>query len=459
MLLLKINFQYLRLTTMNKQFLIALTLLITTSVHSQNWTSVGDGLNKGVTTLFTDTATNFLYAGGDFDSSGTLQLNHIGYWDGLQWNAIGHGFDDRVNGLTIYDGELYATGNFTYSDTIPLNYIAKWTGSTWVDVGGGLNNKGLAIFTLNDNLYVGGNFTSAGGQACKYIAKWDGTNWQSLDTNIVATSPSNKIMSIGAFQNELVIGGKFIAEGNATNIAILSGGIWQPLSTGANSYVTSIREYNNELIVTGFFNHIGSVNTICIAKWDGNSWFSFNPSPTSSQVNCSAIIGDNIVFGGYFHSFLNLNGSISSHAIASYNLNNQTWSGLTTGVSSSVNALETIGNTLYAGGSFDTAGLSPILNIAQFDASTLTVENTSSDNSIEIYPNPFIDKVFIKLNTSQLKKTHIQVFDVFGRQIAPTINYNSTVIEIDRGNLPSRLYFIKLLNDQQLIGQWKLIAL
>src|SRR4051812_451039 len=194
---------------MKKNVLLFSTLLFSLAIYSQNWTSVGQGLNKKVFTLFTDTTTNYLYAGGEFDSSGTVQLNHIGYWDGIQWNAMGQGIDGIVRDIEMYNGELFAIGGFTYSGTTPVSNIAKWNGTSWVDVAGGLNSYGLSLFSLNGDLYAGGNFTAAGGQPCKYIAKWDGVSWQSLDTNIVSSSIIYRVMSIGSFQNELVIGGNF----------------------------------------------------------------------------------------------------------------------------------------------------------------------------------------------------------------------------------------------------------
>ena len=419
-------------------------LFFTLTAFSQNWTSLGQGLNKQVETLLPDTATNLLYAGGEFDSSGTIQLNHVGFWDGVQWNALGSGFDGLVMALAIYNGELYATGNFTHSDTSSLNYIAKWDGANWVNVGGGLNGTGLSLFNFNGDLYAGGNFTRAGNQPCKYIAKWDGVSWQSLDTNIVSTNSGFTLMSIGSFQNELVIGGNFIAEGNANNISILKSGIWQPLSTGTNSWITSMQELNNELIVTGFFNQAGSVASICIAKWNGSSWLPF-PGLASSLVLCNTIINNNLVFGGYSNSFLN--GSISSHCIANYNLTNQNWSGISTGMTNSVNALATMGNVLYAGGQFDTAGAFSIKNIAKIDATTLSIKgNLQVNTQILIYPNPAADVLNVKFTLQQSAPVKLALYDITGRNILTTdpINKSDGNITLNTTAIPAGIYFLKL---------------
>jgi hypothetical protein len=441
---------------MKKNLLVLYVLFLTGSAYSQNWTAVGQGLNGLVLTMFADTASGRLYAGGAFSASGSLQLHNVGYWDGVQWNAMGLGFNGIVHNIKMYNGEVYAIGDFTYSDTTALNYIAKWNGSGWVNVGSGLNANGLSLFSLNGDLYAGGNFTIAGGQTCNYVAKWNGTNWQSLDNNITSTNSSLTVMTIGSFQNELVIGGNFIAEGTANHISILSAGVWQPLSVGTNSFVTSVNEVDNELVVTGYFNLAGGISAICIAKWDGSSWLSF-PSPSSSLVNCQTLLNSNLIVGGNFNSFLN--GSISSHCIADYEQTNQSWTGITTGMNGSLYALAAIGNTLYAGGGFDTAGTSEIFNIAKIDATTIGIEKIPFDPSIQVFPNPFTDKLNIKGNFSDYKKMTVQVTDVLGREIKPTINLSDTGIEIERGNIPKGIYFLKLWNDNQLLGEAKLIAL
>jgi hypothetical protein len=440
---------------MIKRTLLFSFLLFTSTVYSQNWTAVGQGLNKKVYTLYADTVAQTLYAGGDFDSSGVTQLNHIGFWDGIQWNAMGSGFNSRVRDIEEYNGEIYAIGDFTFSGTTAVNYIAKWDGTNWLDVGGGLNSGGRALFAFNSELYAGGTFTTAGSQTCKYVAKWDGINWQSLDTNIVSSS-SLKVMSLGSFQNELVIGGSFIANGTSNNISILSGGSWQPLSTGTNSFVTSILDRNTDLIITGYFSMAGSTSAICIAKWNGTTWVPY-PSPTSSLVECNTVVNNNIVFGGYLNSFLN--GSIASRCVATVDQATQNWSGITTGMNNSVNALATLGNTLYAGGDFDTAGTSARMNIAKIDATTIGIEKLSAGHSIQVFPNPFSDKIFIKTNYSDLSKLTIEIIDILGRGVSPTINFNGTDIEIDRGNLPNGVYFMRIWKDKELIGETKLIAI
>ncbi|HEY0031302.1 MAG TPA: T9SS type A sorting domain-containing protein [Bacteroidia bacterium] len=441
---------------MKKQLLLLFIFIVSTVMYSQNWSAVGPGLNKAAGALFADTSSGFLYAGGIFDSAGTLPLNHIGYWDGSQWNAMGQGLNGVVAAINSYGGDIFAVGDFSASDTTAVYNIARWNGSNWLSVGGGLNAVGLALFNLNGSLFVSGNFTLAGGQPCKYIAEWDGVNWQSVDTNIVSTNPYETIMSMGSFENNLVIGGNFIAGGTANNIAILNSGTWQPLSTGTNSMVTSIRDLNTELVVTGFFSQAGSTSAICVAKWNGTSWIPF-PAPTSSYVSSNTIVNGQLVFGGNVNSFMN--GSVSSTCIASFDQSSLTWSGITTGIDNMVSALATMGNTLYAAGAFDTAGASPIKNIAKIDASTLGLKYIPTENTIEVFPNPFTGKLFIRTNFNDNTKLKIRIVDVLGREISPVIKFNSEGIEMDRGNLPNGIYFMQVWKNGLFISEIKLVAM
>lgn len=441
---------------MKHLFLTLFTFLFAHIGYSQNWKPLGQGLNNAVNTIIADKTSTIIYAAGYFTASGNKPLNHIAYWDGIQWNELGQGLNNTVTSLAQYQGELYAIGNFTASGTTQLKYIAKWDGTTWKDVGGGLNKRGLALFTHNGELYAGGAFTKAGSQTCKYIAKWNGQDWQALDTNIASINSAFAIKAISSFQNNIVIGGHLTVNSTSNNIAILKNGKWQAMGTGTNSYITSILEVNNELFVTGFFNNAGGKGTVGVAKWDGSAWHGVL-GPMSSLVECSALVNNNIVFGGPGNAFLNGNVS-DSPCITSYNLSTSNWSGVSKGMDNRVGCITTHGNQLYAGGLFDTAGLAPIQNIAMIDVATLGFESNFTNESIKIFPNPFTDKAFIDLSNTKLDSIFVQLFTIDGREITTTINYKSTVIEIERGQLTQGVYIVKLWSNLKLIGEQKLIV-
>lgn len=424
--------------------IVFLFIFISSSLAQQGWTQVGAGFNGYVSALHIDTTTNTLYAGGSFLNSGTTVLNHIGYWDGIQWNPMGIGFDQRVSDIVEYNGELYATGWFNTADTTVAHHIAKWNGSTWEDVGGGLNDAALCMYVFNGNLYVGGFFTSAGNQPCKYIAFWDGATWNSLDTNIV--SPMGwPVQTIFSYQGELIIGGKFVAEGVANNIARLNNGIWLPLNAGANGDVSSLNEVNGELIVTGYFSMVDSISSIGVAKWNGNNWISVY-GPMSSWVYCQQEHNGNLIFGGAGNAFVNMGWGMLSPGIANYNVAFQTWSGIDSGFSYSVRDLLVVGNTLYAGGSFTQAGNDPALNIAQIDITALSISETPVEPIVNAFPNPASSNTTFQFITGNATR-EIIIRDQLGRDVWRRVTSDCTV-EFPSAEFSSGIYFYTVVESE-----------
>lgn len=81
------------------------------------------------------------------------------------------------------------------------------------------------------------------------------------------------------------------------------------------------------------------------------------------------------------------------------------------------------------------------------------IENyTSSD--IAIFPNPTTQNLTIKLN--HIDATDIQLFDVTGKLLY-NINSIGQTINVDTENLPAGLYFVKVLNHNELLGTYKVV--
>lgn len=68
-----------------------------------------------------------LVIGGDFSLG-----NRVARWDGSSWQAMGAGFDDRVEQLHVCsDGRVLALGSFTASGSVACAGAAIWNGTTW----------------------------------------------------------------------------------------------------------------------------------------------------------------------------------------------------------------------------------------------------------------------------------------------------------------------------------------
>jgi len=142
------------------------------------WNSLGLGTSGVVYALYFDNSGS-LYAGGCFNTAGSVAANSIAKWDGSAWYTLGSGLqgelDAKARALTIDNsGNLYAGGRFDTAGSVSANSIAKWDGKVWSSLGSGVDNcvYALAIDKSNEYLYVGGNFLTAGDKFSPYLARY-----------------------------------------------------------------------------------------------------------------------------------------------------------------------------------------------------------------------------------------------------------------------------------------------
>ena len=247
----------------------------------QSWYPVDSGFNgiggaisfnDGVTSMCNDSNHNFLWAAGQFITSGNDTVNHIAKFNGIEWlplmlyingdsgimgfseqitsiiifqdklliaeakNNIDHRanlyeinidsgtfsfkatFDKNINSMYIYHDSLYVAGVFTnYKRRLPpyhftqLGGIAKWNGTDFVDVGGGMGGSSVKdLCVYNDKLVAGGLFEYAGGVYCKNVAAWDGTEWSAFGNGLGDQwDYSVNIFAVQSYHGKLYAGGDF----------------------------------------------------------------------------------------------------------------------------------------------------------------------------------------------------------------------------------------------------------
>lgn len=416
--------------------------LITITASSQSWSPVGSGFNNTVHAVYADTINNRMYVGGDFTLSGGDTMNRVAYWDGLQWYPMGDGFDNRVMDIGEYNGEIYAVGDFQNSGTTPVNHIAKWNGTSWEDVGGGLDDWAICMYVFNNDLYVGGSFQMAGTTPCKYVARWNGTVWSTVDTNITSTSPW-AVQTIYSYQNELLIGGRFTANGSIDNIARLINGVWQALGGSANGDVTGMQEINGDLYVTGFFSFVDTVNSLAFAKWNGNNWTAIY-GPMSSLVTGIIEYNGNIILSGNINSFVNMGWGQLSPCIAHYNIATQTWSGVDSGCGGYINDMALMNNTLYAVGSFVSCGNTTILRAAQLDPSALSVDEIE-DRTIIVFPNPANSEITFQFGDVDEYRS-VVIYNCAG-QVVEIHSASLNTLRISTAEFAEGIYFFNCLGE------------
>src|ERR1039458_6127685 len=111
------------------------------------WSCLGSGIDGFVYALAFDKNWN-LYAGGYFWTAGGISATNIAKWNGTNWSSLGLGvgpiydeFGDVTYGIYALacdkSGNLFAGGYFETAGSVSANNIAKWNGSAWSSLGSG----------------------------------------------------------------------------------------------------------------------------------------------------------------------------------------------------------------------------------------------------------------------------------------------------------------------------------
>lgn len=308
------------------------------------------------------------------------------------WEALGSGVTDNIYASVEFNNALYVAGDITMAGGVAVSNIAKWDGTSWSAVGTGITGTFsyvLALAVYNGELYAGGDFSAAGGVAATDIAKWNGTAWSDVGGSPI----SGYINSMWVSGTNLIIGGEFLSPGN--NIAQWNGSSWTTLGSGITNggaispNVSAVAGYNSNIYAGGNFDEAGSGNTVNrIAKWNGSAWSGLS-SGINSSANAMIVYRNELYVGGNFDSA----GGIFANHIAKWN--GTAWSNVTSGTDVSVRAFSILNNNLFVGGSFVLAGDSAANHIARLDSNTVWHPVGSGTNGVIYAMTTYNNKICV----------------------------------------------------------------
>lgn len=459
--------------------------------------------NALINTLAYDSLTGDIYAGGNFCFAGDSNAANVARWDGLQWHAVGDGFNNIVSKLIFYHDTLYACGGFNYSGSTIVNGIAKWDGTAWIATGSGTTGWLYDMLVLNNKLYVAGSFTLFNGLSANNIVKYNGSAW-----NIVGSNNLDKrIVSMSNYNDTLVVATTSQFSNFASNIARLNGSTWSPLaatpqnSTRINLFtnngflyaaVKDVYKFNgaNSWQSTGLPNSIG--NPVNLNKINGNlnatiwggpgmyemapTWNKFqNRLETYDviQLNSSTcVIGGFIPY--YFDGLKQINmyniatleikkpdvsfsadhDSICSHQYVFFNAPSstfpQTFQWLFPGGIPSTSNLQFPFVKYNVPGIYDVFfkatsnyGSDSILipGMITVDACMAEINNADAENHILIFPNPCNDLVHFH---SESLITSLQISDCVGKNLYDQTSLNINQVDINLSTFARGLYFARI---------------
>jgi hypothetical protein len=211
--------------------------------NGATWMPVGnpplDGVNGVISALavYDDGHGSALYAAGRFQEAGGLSANQIARWDGTNWSSLGSGIDPaagRVLSLVEFDDGngpgLYAGGDFQSAGSIPVENIARWDGTTWSALGSGVGTLGSEVLALCPSvsalrvhsINAGGLFNLAGALPARDFGVWGACTWPVSefcfgDGTVAACPCSNQGAIDHGCENSLATGGSHLSASGSTS--------------------------------------------------------------------------------------------------------------------------------------------------------------------------------------------------------------------------------------------------
>ena len=150
-----------------------------------------------------------LYIGGSFINVGKDKVNGLLSWDGIKIQALDRGVITSdtnaqylwgINSLASDSNFLYAGGFFDTAGSIEAHSIARWDGTAWSPLVGNGFNGIMPNLEYNDNMlpfgtvtgisvdgdkvYISGNFDTVAGMAATGLAVWDGNTLSPIHLSI-----------------------------------------------------------------------------------------------------------------------------------------------------------------------------------------------------------------------------------------------------------------------------------
>lgn len=123
-----------------------------------------------------------------------------------------------------------------------------------------------------------------------------------------------------------------------------------------------------------------------------------------------------------------------------------------------------IDSAVYLGGRFASAGLPNFIagykyfnsDDAEYSCPTADLAGYSKNNVMSVYPNPFSTHTTLWLN-SPLNNVTLQIDNIFGQTVKQIDNISDQEILISRSNLSDGVYFIRVIQDNEVIAIDKLV--
>jgi hypothetical protein len=350
------------------RYLLSFLVLINlpTIGNSQSWNKVYNAsLDVGLVSSFfvNDSA---IFISGAFDSVNGQLVNHIAYFDGLNWGEMNDGISSKASRIFAFEGNIYAGGVITSAGgNSSIRTLVYFNGINWEGFGTSVTESVNDIEIYEDKLYGIGNFTNLFGvTGLNDVFQYDGTAFTDLNGGLLGGPASCRELEV--LDGLLVAGGLFQSAGgvNVSNLAAWDGDTWTSFAGGTNAiiYAMTTDTINEYLYISGDFTVVGGTLPVSyFARWDGYEWINYD-----GGLSCGAfdmcLYQNQLYVGGCF----NQAGGKPIGYIARYN--GTVWDSLGTSINNEwgVQALATFQDELYVGGDFTQIGDTVVPGLAKW---------------------------------------------------------------------------------------------
>ncbi|MBD0256158.1 MAG: DUF11 domain-containing protein [Cytophagales bacterium] len=310
-----------------------------------------------------------------------------------------------VSGLYLHEGQLFVSGGFDKIKGQPRTNLAVVNASTGELSDWAPNpNGGITTMTVSNNiLYVGGTFTYLGGTPRSYAAAFDLATGETTGWNPSLNRYVNSIVVSGSVA---YLGGIFDTVGNQPRkylaaVTLDTGQLtsWNP---NPDQDIDVLAVQGNVLYAGGDFTRIANETRYALAAFD----------PATGQLlpfNSGLTFGSGVYAIAPANNFLYLGGNYSTadgqgKYLAALDVRTGKFTPWDPKPTFTVHDIAVSGNSIFAGGSFESIGGYYRSNAAAIDAATgiATDWNPSTDgkvNAIAVYNNQvYLGGEFTRIN-------------------------------------------------------------
>lgn len=356
------------------------------------WSGLGTGLTSASSTPARvealAVAGTKLYVGGQFDKAGTVAANSVAAWNGTAWSALGGGVTTclgcgtptpgRVQALlATSDGRLYAGGDFERAGIVNVGSLALYSGGRWTKAGGAdvKLQTGYGVVTAlamspTGALAIGGTFDAVGTVSASGVAQLIGGRWYRLGAGVNTWGNPGGVTSLAYQGASLIVGGTFTDAGGTgrEHLARWNAGAWSAPGGALNGAVQGLASLpTGAVVAVGAFAKAGTMTLNRVGTWTGTEWLPLgigvSVGDSTGHINALAISGHDVYAAGSFLSA----GGVAVQSVAK--LQAGRWTPMAGGMPGiyDVRAIAIDGPRVYVGGGFSSAGGVAANNIAMWD--------------------------------------------------------------------------------------------